>query len=259
MNQRLRRTSLSLCMGLCLLAGLAPLVASGQGDRDATPRLPGGNYTVASRPFMGAGYDSLPVIVTSVTTGVAGGMAIRSFGVENSSARAVDAVRLRWYLSRPQTPETIISQGETPLLRIPGGIDPRTAKRLKYPVASFAAAIRPVLKGQDAGGDYLLQLGVSEVRFVDAPAQTLLTADGRTVRASFERDVARPHHAAQSFCPGQHCTEVLAGGVPVGFKCADSTGESCSNSANGQSCTSGICGRPSGGDDEFAIELGPVN
>lgn len=201
MKRHLTRTSLVWGVALTLLAGLASLVASRQIDRESQSRLPGGNYTVASRPFMGAGYDSLPVIVTSVTTGVAGGMAIRSFGVENSSAQAVDAVRLRWYLSRPQTPETILSQGETPLLRIPDGIDPGTAKRLKYPAASFAAAVRTTLKGQDAGGDYLLQSGVSEARFIDAPPQTLLTADGRAVRASFMGDASHLHHAAQRFCP----------------------------------------------------------
>jgi hypothetical protein len=229
-----------------LLASLTSVLTSGQSDKAAPPQLPGGNYTVAYRGFMGPGYESLPVLVTQVTSVTGGGVAVRNFSVENTTAQAVEAVRVRWYLSRAETPETILSQGETPVVRIPGGIQPGAAARIKYHVTSFAAAIRPVSKTTNLSGNYLIQLAVSEARFADGSTQTLLAADGKlSLRASFTKAAYRP--SAQTFCPGQHCTQVLASGVPIGYKCADATNESCTNSGDGQTCSSGICGRNGGG------------
>lgn len=244
---------------LTFLACLSSILTSGQSDKSAHARLPGGNYTVACRAFMGQGYESLPVLVTSVTSDSDNGLAIRNFSVENMTQQAVESVRVRWYLSRAETPETILSQGETPMLRIQGGIQPGAAKRLKYRVTSFAAAVRPVLKTPNLSGNYMIQLAVGEARFTDGSTQTFLAFDSRTLptRALFVKTAHRPRTFGQGFCPGQHCTEVLASGVPVGFKCADSTGESCTNSANGKSCTSTICGTGTGGDDEFDVDEGP--
>lgn len=42
-----------------LLACLTSVITSGQSDKAAQPRLPGGNYTVVCRAFMGHGYESL--------------------------------------------------------------------------------------------------------------------------------------------------------------------------------------------------------
>ncbi|HEX8634104.1 MAG TPA: hypothetical protein VF703_08140 [Pyrinomonadaceae bacterium] len=128
---------------------------------------------------MGQGYESLPVLVTQVTSVTGGGVAVRNFSVENASGQAVESVRVRWYLSRAETPETILSQGETPVVRIPGGVQPGTAARIRYPVISFAAAIRPALKTPNLSGDYLIQLAVSEARFADGSMQTLVAADGK--------------------------------------------------------------------------------
>jgi hypothetical protein len=248
MNKRLFTSSPQRWIfAFILLACLTSVLTSGQSDKAAQPRLPGGDYTVACRAFMGAGYESLPVLVTQVTSITGGGVAVRNFSVENNTTQAVEAVRVRWYLSRAETPETILSQGETSVVRIPGGIQPGTAARIKYPVTSFAAAIRPVVKSARLNGNYMIQLAVSEARFADGSTQTLVAADGKVSRASFAKVAYRPRPSAQTFCPGQHCTQVLAGGVPIGYKCADATNESCTNGGDGQTCSSGICGRPAGG------------
>jgi hypothetical protein len=145
---------------------------------------------------MGQGYESLPVLVTSVTSVSGDGVAVRNFSVENTTAQTVESVRVRWYLSRAETPETILSQGETPSLRIPGGIQPGAAKRLKYPVISFAAAVRPILKTPNLSGDYMIQLAVSEARFADGSTQTLLAAGDKLVGAVFVKAGHRPRPAA---------------------------------------------------------------
>jgi len=236
-----------MVFAFALLACLTSVLTSGQSNKAAPPQLPGGNYTVACRAFMGPGYESLPVLVTQVTSVTGGGVAVRNFSVENTTAQAVEAVRVRWYLSHAETPETILSEGETPVVRIPGGIQPGAAQRIKYSVISFAAAVRPVLKTAKLSGDYMIQLAVSEARFADGSRQTLLAADGKLSRANFVKAAYRPRPTGQTFCPGQHCTQVLANGVPIGYKCADATNESCTNGGDGQTCSSGICGRNGGG------------
>lgn len=158
---------------LALLACTASTLTPAQSNRGTAPRPPGGNYTVAYQPFMGPGYESLPVLVNSVTARA--GEGITHFSVENASSQAVDAVRVRWYLSRAEKPGTFLNKGETPVLRIPGGIRPGTADRIKFSVTSFAAAIGPVLKTPTIAGNYLIQVAVSEVRFADGTWHQLVS------------------------------------------------------------------------------------
>lgn len=226
---------------LALFSMLAAIAAIGQNSGDSQVQLPRGNYSVSCRPYTGQGYNFLPVLVTSVTSNLGGGIAITKIAIENSSSQAVDAVKLTWYLSKNDSPEAILQQGQTPLLRIPGGIQAGSAEQILFPVISFAQAYRPLLKSGVPNGVYLIQVAVAEVRFEDGSTQTLITKNGKvseavTARASHTFSTSLP------FCPDQTCDTSIVNGVPLGYRCMTAAGESCANSSDGQSCNSSICG-----------------
>lgn len=214
-------------------------------------QLPHGNYTASCGPFMGTGYESLPVLVTSVTSDL-NGISVTKVGIENRTDKRLAAVRLVWYLSSQDTPQDILQQGRTKLLNLRrgGGIEAGETREVITPVVAFANIYKPLLRGGVVNGKYLIQVAVGEVRYEDGSTQSLMAsgkgrAQSRSLKAAYITPL-RP--LTQTFCPKQKCEPVLTtDGRPIGYTCIAGLGQYCSNNSTGQACTSGICGSGGGG------------
>ena len=147
--------------------------------------LPPGSWAVRCSAFRTAGYESLPVIVTAVTSDIDRGIEVTNVSVVNRTSQKLTAVRLSWYLSTQDDPASVLQQGRTKLLNLKraGGMDPGENREVAFPVVSFAALYRPLLQGGELRGKYLIQVAVSEARFEDGSSQTLLTPKAGLKRA----------------------------------------------------------------------------
>ncbi len=248
MQHRKISRSLAHAFTFLLVVTLITGTALGQSAKKS-PKLPRGTYTVSFRPYTGEGFRLLPVLVTGVTSQTGEGIQVDKVEVENKSAQSVEKLRFTWYLSTQENPETVLYQGQTPLLEIPDAIKSGEMVEILFPVTSFAKAAR-LWNSNTAtlNGKYVIQIGVSEVRFEDGSARTLLAKrKGKTPEAKFAKAMyhASPTSLAQppDYCPNQSCEVSTVEGVPVGYSCVGATGQSCTNSANGQSCSSAICRR----------------
>lgn len=217
---------------------------------------PVGRYTVITRPFLGTGYENLPVLVTSVTTEKQFDGGVANVGVENGTSLRLEAVRLIWYLSTQEAPGYVLLQGKTPMLRLPGGIAAGSVERIEYPVASFAKLTKSLARKGSVRGNYLLQIGVSEARFDDGTVQSFLAGVKKSsmgevsfVNASWASRRAAPRQGAN--CPNQARTPTYEQQgetqVLTGYGCSYSQGSTCTNQAGGRSCTVTVCGKEGGG------------
>lgn len=258
MNKLTHSPSLRSILLLALLMSVAA-AANAQSAAQTQDRLPAGNYTVITKPYMGPGYETLPVMVTSVTTEVELNGGVSMVAVENSTARRLEAVRLSWYVSAREAPDYVLLQGKTPMLRIVGGIAPGEVERIQFGVVSFAKIYKPLARKGVVNGNYIIQVGVSEARFDDGTAQTFLArrkkrGERETVFVQAKWAGAAPRRAAaarQTSCPDQSCNAVYEGEgsarMLVGYDCASSQGSTCTNQPGGKSCTNTVCSRDGGG------------
>lgn len=227
---------------------------------------PPGDYTVITKPYMGPGFESLPVMVTSVTTQVELKGGVSTVAVENGTGRRVDAVRLGWYVSSREAPDYILLQGKTPMLRLPGGIAAREVERIQFDVVSFAKIYKPLARKGVVNGNYLIQVGVVEARFDDGTMQTFLASGKRRaeratvfVKAGWGGAAAHPPAPARQIgCPNQACSPNYEGDgssrILVGYDCGSSQGSTCTNQPGGKSCTNTVCGKEGGGGPKPPIQ-----
>ncbi len=73
------------------------------------------------------------------------------------------AVKLGWYLSLKQDRNQILKQGATPLVSISGGLKAKDKTVIEFPVVSFAAVSKPLLKNGTLAGDFEIYVAVTEV------------------------------------------------------------------------------------------------
>lgn len=95
----------SLLVLLLLTSAFSAARAQAQGT------LPPGDYTFSTKPYMGPGFESLPVMVTSVTTEAALNGGVSMVAVKNGTSRRLEAVRLGWYVSAREAPDYVLLQG----------------------------------------------------------------------------------------------------------------------------------------------------
>ncbi|HEX8723082.1 MAG TPA: hypothetical protein VF736_20865 [Pyrinomonadaceae bacterium] len=158
--------------------------AYAQGGGAAASQLPRGDYAVSCSPFMGAGYETLPVLVTAVTSEIDGGIAVTKVGIENRTGKTLTAVRLVWYLSSQDSPQHVLQQGRTKLLNLRrgGSIEAGETREVFTPVVAFANIYKPLLRDGALQGKYLIQVAVGEARFDDGSAQPLMSSDRKRAR-----------------------------------------------------------------------------
>jgi hypothetical protein len=168
-------------------SGLDTFAQEGKSAPAAAATLPRGNWTAYSSPYMGAGYENLPVLVTGVTSEIDGGIAITNVAIENRTTQLLTSVKLSWYLSAEGKPEVILQQGKTGLLKLrhAGGIKAGETREVEYPVISFANIYKPLLKEGVLNGKYVIHVAVSEAHFADGSTQMLMAANNaRRTRSS---------------------------------------------------------------------------
>lgn len=254
---------LAKAFALSLISAVGAGTALCQSAKNSERQLPRGTYAVSCQPYTGTGFSTLPVLVTGVTSGTGDGIQIEKVEVENRSTHVVEKLRFSWYLYAKENPDAMLQQGQTKLLGIPGGIKPGEIVEILFPVISFAKAVKPWNTGDLAlSGKYVIQVAVNEVSFDDGSARTLFAhGKGKPRQVRFANAIYRtasiPPAQPQTYCPNQSCEVVTSDGVPIGYTCAGATGQSCTNSAGGQSCTSTICRR--GGSGPIRPPIQPIN
>lgn len=227
---------------LALFAVIAVSVAAfTQKNEGASTPLPQGLWTLNCSPYMTAGYEYLPVLVTSVTSEIKGGAAITQVKVKNATSRSISAVKLAWYLSPRDERTSILQSGQTSMVDLPEEIPAGATREVKFPVISFAKIHKPLLRNGVLYGEYRIQVAVSEVRFSDGSAQTILSSRNGSTPTMIIKAAHRTI-SNETFCPDQECSLVRSSkDVPLGYTCRSATGTGCTNVAGGESCTDSIC------------------
>ena len=144
------------------------------------PKGPQGRWSAFVSPDLFQGDDpAVPVVVVGAGA-IQGpahrrGMRLGCGVLRNRSFQPVTAIQLRWVLVRNQdraliaqegfTPKTVLVEGHTHYidLSIPG----ESLRRTDFSVISFADATRALQKEDLLEGDYILYVGLNEVRFAD--------------------------------------------------------------------------------------------
>lgn len=252
----LLRLTVTICVGV-FVAG--PSVA-----QTLETLFPRGSWSLGARPYMNAGYETLPVRVYSVTSNLNNGGAVTKAGIENRTSQSLTALKLSWYLSTTQNPEVVLRQGQTRMLNLPESIGAGESRVIVLPIVTFARAYGALVRNGSLNGDYLIQVAVSEAVFEDGSTQVLLSANGRVRPVRFANAAFRALATQQNppYCPNQGCDVVRRDttGPVIGYQCSSpnsSLGERCTNTS-ATSCTRSICGGGGGGGNPPQPEL-PVN
>jgi hypothetical protein len=220
-----------------------------QNKTGSSSDLPRGNWTVGMHPFLGSGFESIPVAVTSVTTDAKRGIAVTKVGLENTSKQNVTAVKLTWRLSNEQTPNTVILEGQTPYITRDGGLPAGISLVLRFPVVIFAKICQPLVRNGVLDGEFRIDILVSEILFEDGSKWSKLDlSQVKFINAAHHTASANP----QGTCGQQACETRTGPGGNVFYTCKASTNnERCSVSPDGFSCTNISCTHtPSSGDYE---------
>lgn len=190
-------------------------------------QLPRTGWTVGFHPYRAAGFNEVPVRVTSVTS--KGNKGLTNVEIRNRSEKTVTAVKIGWYVSTENGPGTILTKGESALIAIPNNFNANESLEISLPPVSLAKILWPVVKGNTLRGDFSVQVVVTEV----------VWEDGAHWKFSQPSNVARinsNYAHAMPACANQTCRYNSSLGA---YQCVDGTGELCTN--EGSSCTSSAC------------------
>lgn len=247
-------------VAVIFLAALTGGAAFGQDQASSEVPFPRGNWSGHASPYMGPGYETLPVRITRVTNNISGGITVTQVSIQNNSSQTVTAVKLGWYLSPRENRGSILLQGETRLLRIRDGLEPRVTSMGSIPkdvqtVLSFTRISQPLVKEGVLNGEFVLQIFVSEVTNEDGSTQRI--ANSKPAKAPWftRTNITDP----TPICPNQGCERVTDPStmLPIGFRCGVAgsvPGISCQNAPDGKSCTESICSMTGGGGIGMILE-----
>src|SRR5690349_10591924 len=155
-----------ICISILVVLGVFAFSMNNMSGRavSAQQELPPGNWSFSAHPFMGKGYESRPVLVTSVKNDVRG-LSVTAVGVRDISSKPVKAVRFAWYLSNENDRSKILDHGETPTTYVDGGLAIGESKTIKLPIVSFVDIYKPLLRNKQLNGDYRVDIAAVEVIF----------------------------------------------------------------------------------------------
>ena len=144
------------------------------------PQGPQGTWTAYVSPEPQQAEDPAVPLVVAGAGALQGaaerrGMRLGCGLLNNRSQKSVAAFQLRWILIRKQeraiiasrgyTPDTVLLTGHT--LPIELNIPQKSLRRSDFSIISFAAITAELLKEGSLSGDYVLLVGMHEVRFAD--------------------------------------------------------------------------------------------
>lgn len=241
---RIRRIALPTLMLFTIALGSHSVAGDRQGTNE---QLPKGDWSLSAHPYMGKGYDSRPVMVSSVSMDKT--PVVTKVGLWNISNKVVLGVKLGWSLTTDENRGAVLRQGETVLIAISGGLPVNDSQSLKFPVVAFRDIYKPLLKNGALDGHYRIEVLVTEILFEDGTTWT--PESNKIKKIAFVNAVFHPGAtlplAITPFrptvqpCPKQHC--VFTAGPPDYYSCGSSqNGEYCTNCVS--SCCNTLCGVP---------------
>lgn len=208
--------------------------------------LPSGKWSFSAHPFTGKGYESRPVVVTSVKI-ESRSLSVTAVRIRNISSKAVNTVRFAWYLSNEKDNNVVLKQGETPVTYVDYGLAAGEAKTIKLPIVSFVDIYQPLLRNNQLDGDYRVDIAAVEVVFDDqskwTPNQevTILKRTGGAMMLKIASGSGRPLEVTPlqpGPCVHQKCKFVE--GPPDTYRCEGSENEEyCTNCFT--SCCNTLC------------------
>lgn len=128
--------------------------------------FPPGNWNFSAHPFMGEGYKTRPVMVTSVRSEAAT-LTVDAVGVRNNSSKPVIAIKFGWLLTYDNERDKILRRGETPLIPMSHVLKAGEGRFLKSAIVSFADLQKSLVKKGRLEGNYRLEVVVTELLFED--------------------------------------------------------------------------------------------
>lgn len=150
-----------------LVSVTAVAFASNHNSQGQTKSVfPPGNWNFSAHPFMGEGYKTRPVMVTSVRSEAAT-LTVDAVSVRNNSAKRVMAIKFGWVLSYDDERDKILRRGETPLLPMSNVLNVGEGRFLKSAIVSFADLQKSLVKKGRLDGNYRLEVLVTELLFDD--------------------------------------------------------------------------------------------
>lgn len=210
--------------------------------------FPPGEWTFSAHPFMGKGFDTRPVVVTSVKTDLAT-FSVVAIRIRNISSKSVTGVSFKWSLTNEKNPKVTLKEGETPLGNVGQELASTHESILTVPVFSFLDIHKKFVKKGRLEGNFRVDIAVSRLLFSDGTfwneGQAIVISPqyfGSFVKAAyFERSgpLQVSPFTVSPACAKQRC--VHGGGPPPGYSYGSSEAdEFCTNCSH--SCCNTICG-----------------
>lgn len=238
----LAKTSTFTMLSLLICLALSVNQSLSCGGQKSDSLLPKGDWTIGFSPYLGKDFRTIPIIVKSVVSD-SEKAAITKVLLKNQTSKAVTSVRLTWFLSSQQNPENTLTQGDTPLIALSGGIPENSEREIEFPIISLAKAAKPLLKDDSLSGDFRIEVVVSHIIFQDDSAWT--RSENRRLVSFIPNNGAKFIKANLSI--GQTAgacsfTQCRLGSGGAGYYCLR-TGmlESCKQSDDFKKCTNTIC------------------
>ncbi len=150
-----------------LLVTVAVVFGSSHNFKGQTKSVfPPGNWNFSAHPFMGEGYKTRPVVVTSVGSEVTA-LSVNVVGVRNISSKPVAGIKFGWFLSYDKDRTKVLRKGETPLVAIQPVLEAGSVRGLKPTIFSFLEIHKSLIKKGRLDGNYRLEVAVTELLFSD--------------------------------------------------------------------------------------------
>ncbi len=220
-------------------------------EAQVRPQAPADKFILSAHPFFGKGYDSRPLMVTSVRTGWKTN-AVEAVRVRNLSSKAISEFKLGWILSTPDNGEIAAAKEDAASISLSQDLARGQGETFEKIVVSLSDINETYLGGRGDPNDYRLEIVVTEIRFVDGTTwqtgqEVALNkpAEAQFIKASFVKSASKltvtPMKRAMH-CAKQQCS--FQSGPPPGYSCASSTNdEYCTNCST--SCCNTVCNDPS--------------
>lgn len=240
-----KKIRITMIIALLAILGASLIINSSnlaKSEGNTPTNLPPGNWSLSAGPYQGDGYKMRDVVVTSVTTDTRKGLTITKVGLKNRSGKPVSSLKLHWVLFTEEDRNSVLAEGDTPLIPLSEDIPVDGKRIMEYPVVSFLNISRSLQTDGILSGSFRLEVLVTEIQGDEMSAVqrghdfAKSFTDGRV----YGKISAAPKAVYLQTCAKQKC-KFITGPMGDGYTCETSTNdEYCTN--NSTSCTSTLCG-----------------
>lgn len=249
----MQKTTRILALALLLLGAVVMTsvgIGSGGNEAGTQTHSTANNWSVTALPYMGSGYESRPVVVTSVISTATREYRVTGVVLKNISSKPAIAVKLEWGIFHDKAKDALLRR-KTQLIDIDvaGGIPEHKHRTLKFPILSLSDISKALTKEGTIQGHFRIEIGVAEVIFNDGSTWTVgqpqksgaafvnATYLGRSVPLK----ITPLPPISQTGCAKEDCR--YNAGPPHFWDCND-TGNPVFCTNCGGSCCNTICGQP---------------